>query len=236
MPWPDGRARVPTTPRSAVLSARWISIARERSGFLPCRRNAFMLSLAPVAPAVAAPTQLELHRLGGSVFLLCWTLEASPFGKPSIALTGGGRRLAAASISLGLRDGRERLAVAFRVAGQDSIVATLSDHGPQGEVTAAFDPALVHGLAEPNEILKDLAPQAGLPWRMRCCAPGRLCSASPRFRTTFPSCASSCCSCFRSRWRCGPVPCSSKGNGCARPSCRPISRVCRPPAVSMAPG
>ena len=121
-----------------------------------------MLSLAPVAPAVAAPTQLELHRLGGSVFLLCWTLEASPFGKPSIALTGGGRRLAAASISLGLRDGRERLAVAFRVAGQDSIVATLSDHGPQGEVTAAFDPALVHGFAEPNEILKDLAPQARL--------------------------------------------------------------------------
>ncbi len=121
-----------------------------------------MLSLAPVAAAVAAPTQLELHRLGGSVFLLCWTLEASPFGKPSIALTGGGRRLAAASISLGLRDGRERLAVAFRAAGQGNIAATLSGHGPQGEVTAAFDPALVHGLADPKEILKDLAPQARL--------------------------------------------------------------------------
>ena len=121
-----------------------------------------MLSLAPVASAVAAPTQLELHRLGGSVFLLCWTLEASPFGKPSIALTGGGRRLAAASISLGLRDGRERLAVAFRASGQDGIVATLSDHGPQGDVSATFDPALVHGLADPKEILTDLAPQARL--------------------------------------------------------------------------
>ncbi|MEZ2408685.1 glycosyltransferase [Bosea sp. RCC_152_1] len=121
-----------------------------------------MLSLAPAATAVAAPTQLELHRLGGSVFLLCWTLEASPFGKPSIALTGGGRRLAAASISLGLRDGRERLAVAFRSSGHDSIVATLSDHGPQGDVTAAFDPALVHGLADPDDILKDLTPRARL--------------------------------------------------------------------------
>lgn len=121
-----------------------------------------MLSLAPVASAVAAPTQLELHRLSGSVFLLCWTLEASPFGKPSIALTSGGRRLAAASISLGLRDGRERLAVAFRVSGQHGILATLSDHGPQGDVTATFDPALVHGLADPKEILKDLAPQARL--------------------------------------------------------------------------
>ncbi|MGY6249654.1 glycosyltransferase [Bosea thiooxidans] len=121
-----------------------------------------MLSLAPVASAVAASTQLELHRLSGSVFLLCWTLEASPFGKPSIALTSGGRRLAAASISLGLRDGRERLAVAFRVSAQDGILATLSDHGPQGDVTATFDSALVHGLADPKEILKDLAPQARL--------------------------------------------------------------------------
>ncbi|UZF90748.1 glycosyltransferase [Bosea sp. NBC_00550] len=121
-----------------------------------------MLSLAPVTMAVTAPTQLELHRLGGSVFLLCWTLEASPFGKPSIALTGGGRRLAAASVSLGLRDGRERLAIAFRSSGHDNIVATLSDHGPQGDVTAAFDPALVHGLVDPRELLKELAPQARL--------------------------------------------------------------------------
>ena len=121
-----------------------------------------MLSLAPVAAAATPPAQLELHRLGGSVFLLCWTLEASPFGKPSIALAGGGRRLAAASISLGLRDGRERLAIAFRSSGHDSIVATLSDHGPQGDVTASFDPALVHGLADPAEILKELVPQARL--------------------------------------------------------------------------
>lgn len=121
-----------------------------------------MLSLAPVAMATTPPAQLELHRLGGSVFLLCWTLEASPFGKPSIALTGGGRRLAAASISLGLRDGRERLAIAFRSSGHDSIVATLSDHGPQGDVTASFDPALVHGLADPKELLKELTPAARL--------------------------------------------------------------------------
>jgi GT2 family glycosyltransferase len=121
-----------------------------------------MLSLAPVAMATTPPAQLELHRLGGSVFLLCWTLEASPFGKPAIALTGGGRRLAAASISLGLRDGRERLVVAFRSSGHDNVVATLSDHGPQGDVTAGFDPALVHGLADPAELLKELTPQARL--------------------------------------------------------------------------
>lgn len=121
-----------------------------------------MLSLAPAASAAAVPTQLELHRLGGAAFLLCWTLEASPFGKPSIALSTGGRRLAAASISLGLRDGRERLAVAFRASGPDGIVATLSDQGPQGDVTASFDPALVHGIADPKDILADLAPQARL--------------------------------------------------------------------------
>lgn len=121
-----------------------------------------MLSLAPVAMATTPPAQLELHRLGGSVFLLCWTLEASPFGKPAIALTGGGRRLPAASISLGLRDGRERLVVAFRSSGHDNVVATLTDHGPQGDVTAGFDPTLVHGLADPAELLKELAPQARL--------------------------------------------------------------------------
>jgi len=125
-----------------------------------------MFSPAPVAMAAAPhapqpPAQLELHRLGGSIFLLCWTLEASPFGKPSIALTGGGRRLSAASVSLGLRDGRECLAVAFRSSG-DMIAATLSEHGPQGDVTASFDPTLVHGAADPVEILRDLAPQARL--------------------------------------------------------------------------
>ncbi|CAM5215492.1 hypothetical protein BTHI11S_05404 [Bosea thiooxidans] len=121
-----------------------------------------MLSLAPAATAVAAPTQLEIHRLGGSVFLLCWTLDAAPFGKPTITLAGGGRRLAAASVLLGLRDGRERLAVAFRASGHESIVATLSDHGPQGDVTAAFDPGLVHGLADPVALLQELTPQARL--------------------------------------------------------------------------
>lgn len=121
-----------------------------------------MLSLAPTAMATTPPAQLELHRLGGSVFLLCWTLEASSFGKPALALAAGGRRLPAASISLGLRDGRERLAVAFRSSGHDHVVATLGDHGPQGEVTAGFDPTLVHGLADPTEILKDLTPQARL--------------------------------------------------------------------------
>lgn len=121
-----------------------------------------MLSLAPAATAVAAPTQLEIHRLGGSVFLLCWTLDAAPFGKPTITLAGGGRRLAAASVLLGLRDGRERLAVAFRASGHESIVATLSDHGPQGDVTAAFDPGLVHGLADPVALLQELTSQARL--------------------------------------------------------------------------
>lgn len=118
-------------------------------------------TMAAAAPAQQPPAQLELHRLGGSVFLLCWTLEASPFGKPSIALTGGGRRLAAASVSLRLRDGRERLAVAFRSSG-DMITATLSEHGPQGDVTASFDPTLVHGAADATAILRELSPPARL--------------------------------------------------------------------------
>jgi GT2 family glycosyltransferase len=121
-----------------------------------------MLSQAPVVAADSCPTHLELHRLGGSVFLLCWTREISPFGKPAIALSGNGRRLPSASVTLGLRDGRERLAVAFRHNGHDGIVATLSDQGPQGDLTATFDPALVHNLAEPAEILRDLTAKARL--------------------------------------------------------------------------
>jgi GT2 family glycosyltransferase len=121
-----------------------------------------MLSQAPVLMADSCPTHLELHRLGGSIFLLCWTREVSPFGKATIALSGNGRRLASASVLLGLRDGRERLAVVFRHTGHDGIVATLSDRGPQGEVTASFDPTLVHSLAEPAEILRDLTGKSRL--------------------------------------------------------------------------
>lgn len=121
-----------------------------------------MLTLAPAAVADTAPAHLDLFRLGGSVYMLCWTFDASPFGKPTLALAGHGRRLASASVMLNLRDGRERLAVAFRHAGHDDIVATLSDHGPRGDVTATFDPALVHGLADPAEILRDLAPGSRL--------------------------------------------------------------------------
>ena len=103
-----------------------------------------MLSLAPAATAVAAPTQLEIHRLGGSVFLLCWTLDAAPFGKPTITLAGGGRRLAAASVLLGLRD---RLGASLLVIEHDiSLIASISDRLialDQGAIVASGAPATV---------------------------------------------------------------------------------------------
>jgi hypothetical protein len=105
---------------------------------------------------------LDLFRLSGSVFLLSWTLDAPSFGRPGVSLVGGGKRLASAAVTLGLSDGRERVVVAFRHGGHDGIVATLSDQGTAGDITARFDPALVHGMSEPAEILRDLTPKARL--------------------------------------------------------------------------
>ncbi len=121
-----------------------------------------MLTLAPAQVVDTASTHLDLFRLSGSVFLLSWTLDAPSFGRPGVSLVGGGRRLASAAVTLGLSDGRERVVVAFRHGGHDGIAATLSDQGTTGDITARFDPAMVHGMTEPVEILRDLTPKARL--------------------------------------------------------------------------
>jgi GT2 family glycosyltransferase len=122
-----------------------------------------MLTLAPAPVADTASTHLDLFRLGGSVFLLCWTLDApSAAGRPAITLASRGRRLPSASVTLQLADGRERMAVAFRYGGHDGVVANLSHRHAADAVTAGFDPAVIHAMAEPAEILRDLAPKSRL--------------------------------------------------------------------------
>ncbi|KRE13483.1 hypothetical protein ASE63_18595 [Bosea sp. Root381] len=122
-----------------------------------------MLTPAPVPAADTASMNLALYRLSGSVYLLCWTLDApSPFGRPAISLSSGGRRLPSASILLELKDGRRRVATAFRYAGHDGVEATFSDHHVANAVTANFDPVLIHEMADPAELLADLGPRARL--------------------------------------------------------------------------
>ncbi len=125
-----------------------------------------MLTLAPALIADDLSPQLHLSRLSGSVFLLSWTIDAPALARPGIALAARGKRLVSASVALGLGDGRMRVIVVFRHAGQGEfrhagqgeIVATLSDNSPGGDITARFDPALVHAMADANEIAQDATP------------------------------------------------------------------------------
>jgi GT2 family glycosyltransferase len=119
-----------------------------------------MLTLAPAPVAEGLSPQLHLSRLSGSVFLLSWTIDAPVVTRPTIALSASGKRLAAASLALGLDDGRVRLVVAFRHGGPGELVATLADHGPGGDITARFDPGLVHAMAEAGEVARDTTPAA----------------------------------------------------------------------------
>lgn len=119
-----------------------------------------MLTLAPAPIADGLSPQLHLSRLSGSVFLLSWTIDAPVVTRPGIALSAHGKRLASASLALGLGDGRVRVIVAFRHAGPGDLVATLSDEGPGGDITARFDPGLVHAMAEAGEIVRDATPAA----------------------------------------------------------------------------
>ncbi|WP_332684834.1 glycosyltransferase [Bosea sp. (in: a-proteobacteria)] len=119
-----------------------------------------MLTLAPAPIADGLSPQLHLSRLSGSVFLLSWTIDAPVLARPGIALAARGKRLASASLALGLGDGRMRVVVAFRHAGQGELVATLSDDGPGGDITARFDPDLVHAMAEAGEIAHGTTPAA----------------------------------------------------------------------------
>ena len=119
-----------------------------------------MLTLAPAPVAEGLSPQLHLSRLSGSVFLLSWTIDAPVVTRPGIALSAHGKRLASASLALGLGDGRVRVIVAFRHAGPGDLVATLSDEGPGGDITARFDPGLVHAMADAGEITRDATPAA----------------------------------------------------------------------------
>jgi len=117
-----------------------------------------MLSLAPVADGLSP--QLHLSRLSGSVFLLSWTINAPVLGRPRIMLTAAERRLASGSVVLGLADGGARVIVVFRHGGHGEVVATLSDDTPGGDTTARFDPAIVHGMAEAEDLIRDATPDA----------------------------------------------------------------------------
>lgn len=119
-----------------------------------------MLTLAPAPIADGMSPQLHLSRLSGSVFLLSWTIDAPMLARPAIALAARGKRLASASLALGLDDGRTRVIVAFRHASQGELVATLSGDGPGGDITARFDPGLVHAMADAGEITRDATPAA----------------------------------------------------------------------------
>lgn len=119
-----------------------------------------MLSLAPAPVADGLSPQLHLSRLSGSVFLLSWTIEAPVLSRPRIALTAHGKRLASGSIALALGDGRLRVVVVFRHGGAGEVVATLSDDAPGGDITARFDPDLVHSMADADELVRDATPDA----------------------------------------------------------------------------
>ncbi|CAN7626984.1 glycosyltransferase family 2 protein [Bosea sp. LjRoot90] len=119
-----------------------------------------MLSLAPAPVADGLSPQLHLSRLSGSVFLLSWTIEAPVLSRPRIALTAHEKRLASGSIALALGDGRMRVVVVFRHAGTGDVIATLSDDSPDGDITARFDPDLVHGMADADELVRDATPDA----------------------------------------------------------------------------
>lgn len=119
-----------------------------------------MLTLAPAPVADGLSPQLTLSRLSGSVFLLSWTIDAPAPARPGIALAARERRLAAASVTLALGDGRVRVVVVFRHAGHGEIVATLSEHSLGGDTTARFDPGLVHTLADAAEVIQGTTPSA----------------------------------------------------------------------------
>lgn len=119
-----------------------------------------MLSLAPLPVADGLSPQLHLSRLSGSVFLLSWIIEAPVLARPRIALAARDRRLVSASVVLALGDGRLRAVAAFRHGGPGEVVATLSDDNPAGDTTARFDPDLVHGMADAEDLLRDATPDA----------------------------------------------------------------------------
>lgn len=119
-----------------------------------------MLSLAPAPVADGLSPLLHLSRLSGSVFLLSWTIEAPVLSRPRIALAAREKRLASASVSLPLGDGRMRVVVVFRHGGPGEVVAALSDDSTGGDTTARFDPDLVHGMADAEDLVRDATPEA----------------------------------------------------------------------------
>jgi GT2 family glycosyltransferase len=121
-----------------------------------------MLTLAPIQSAEDSSQQRTLSRLGGSVFLLCWTFPAALSGKPIVALAAEGRRLACASVTLRLADGRMRIAVAFRDSGQDGLTATLTGLDSGDRPGARIEPAFAHDLVEAVEIARELTPASRL--------------------------------------------------------------------------
>lgn len=119
-----------------------------------------MLSLAPAPATDGLSPQLHLSRLSGSVFLLSWTIDAPVLSRPRIALAAGEKRLASGSVVLPLGDGRLRVVVVFRHGGPGEVVAMLSDDNPGGDTTARFDPDLVHGMADAEDLVRDATPDA----------------------------------------------------------------------------
>jgi GT2 family glycosyltransferase len=121
-----------------------------------------MLTLAPIQTVDETSQQRTLSRLGGSVFLLCWTFPAPLAGKPVVALAADGRRMACASVTLRLADGRMRIAVAFRDSGQDGLAATLTGLDPVSRTSARIEPAFSHDLVDAVEIARELTPGSRL--------------------------------------------------------------------------
>lgn len=118
-----------------------------------------MLSLAPVQ-ATHSPAGPELARLCGSLFLLGWTMPAPLRGRCSVALARSGRRLASASLTLGLSDGRARLLTLFRHDGLGEITATLSGETGANDTVVSFDPGLSQTNVDPAELADGLLPAA----------------------------------------------------------------------------
>jgi GT2 family glycosyltransferase len=117
-----------------------------------------MLTLAHAqAGSSAGP---DLARLCGSHFLLSWTVPAPLRARCSVSLARSGRRLPAASLTLGLSDGRARLLTLFRHDGLGEIAATLAGEDAEHNAVVSFDPELSQASVDPSELARDLVPFA----------------------------------------------------------------------------
>jgi GT2 family glycosyltransferase len=119
-----------------------------------------MLTMTSAQLAGDQTANPELLRMGGSIFLLSWTIDGPLADRQIVSLASRERRTSSASLTLGLSDGRTRIVSAFRHAGLDEITATLSGGNLGPDQAVSFDPELAHAMADAAEIVRDLTSSA----------------------------------------------------------------------------